>query len=132
MLIINHNYWVPRSEGGTTFPTDYSAALNPNLIPTWARGTDPAIYGWPRRIDDRGGAHVPFISDKCGSGQGGGLNSPTQASTNVDNISPNTAHFFGGRLSGVNAAFCDGHVDNRRPSQIKAVYVNSAPSYWFY
>jgi len=129
-LILNHNYWVPRSQDTTTFPTDYSV-LNEAVRPGWVKGTDSANYGWPKSTSDRSVSLVPFVSDKCASGQGNGLNSPQAASTDVANISPNTAHFSGGRISGVNAAFADGHVEGRTPTKIRAVYSNGA-TYWFY
>ncbi len=138
-LEINHNYWVPRATsyspwpatGPTLFPPDY--VLPAGLLPAYLRGTDPLLYGWPKKINDRASAHVPFISDKCGSGRGLGFpNNWPNISTNVQDICNNTAHFFGGRLQGVNAAFVDGHVEARTPAKMKAVYANNILSYWFY
>ena len=131
-LILNHNYWVPRYQNQTVFPTDYSA-LPPVIVPSWVKGSDPSIYGWPRRLEDRAAAYVPFVSDKCGSGNAGGLAVPSSGTVSylVSDISPNTAHFTGGRLLGVNAAYVDGHVANRRPAQMRAVY-SSGSAYWFY
>jgi prepilin-type N-terminal cleavage/methylation domain-containing protein/prepilin-type processing-associated H-X9-DG protein len=130
-LILNHNYWVPRTQG-TPFPTDYSK-LNPTLWPAYIRNGQPesAMYGWPTKITDRSAPLVPFISDKCGSGQGNGLNSPGVGSPDVANISPNTAHFTSGKLNGVNAAFADGHVESRPASKVRAVYATGA-TFWFY
>ena len=128
-LILNHNWWVPRQDG-TMFPVDYST-VSAMLAPQWARGSEPAMFGWPKTTSDRAVANVPFVSDKCASGQGNGLNSPKPASSEVSNISPNTSHFFAGKLNGVNAAYTDGHVEGRKPSVMRAVYANSG-SYWFY
>jgi prepilin-type processing-associated H-X9-DG protein len=130
-IILNYNWWVPRAQGTTLFPTDYSSRPLP-IQPVWIRGTDPALYGWPARLDDRASARVPFLSDKCASGASGGLNSPA-AGTSVANISPNTAHFFNGVLDGVNAAFVDGHVETRKPAEIRCVSASgSSGPYWFY
>jgi prepilin-type N-terminal cleavage/methylation domain-containing protein/prepilin-type processing-associated H-X9-DG protein len=134
-IILNHNYWVQRNGGSAAspaiFPKDYSAA-NPSLVPGWAKNATATIYGWPNKTTSRAASLVPFISDKCASGQGNGLNSPQAASTNVDNISPNTAHFSSGGLNGVNAAYADGHVEYHNKNKLTPAYVNSAPSYWFY
>jgi prepilin-type processing-associated H-X9-DG protein len=79
---------------------------------------------------------VPFVSDECGSGSGNGLSSPPQGiGPGSTNISPNTAHFFGGRLNGVNAAYVDGRVEMRGPAAIACGYTPAlAPgnTYWFY
>jgi prepilin-type processing-associated H-X9-DG protein len=136
-LIIDDNYWVPRASnaGGTgIFPVDFSGK-NQAIWPVWLKQAVPtsAIYGWPQRLHDIAAAHVPFVSDSAGSGQGGGLISPNPGSPSVSNISPNTAHFVNGRLIGVNLAFVDGHVESHSPLQMKPVYqsVGGGP-YWFY
>jgi len=131
---LNDNYWAPRSQGGTSFPVDYSHL--PQVIwPTWLKNqpTLPTsvIYGWPQRLHDRTAPYVPFVSDLAGSGQGGGLNSPYPGSPSVTNISPNTAHFINGTLIGVNMAFADGRVASHTPDQMRCVY-HSATDYWFY
>ena len=75
---------------------------------------------------------MPFVSDKCGSGNVGGLNSPSAGSPNVSNIAPNTAHFVNGQLIGINLAFADGHVESHNPSQMRCVYSPDGATYWFY
>ncbi|HYG21335.1 MAG TPA: prepilin-type N-terminal cleavage/methylation domain-containing protein [Verrucomicrobiae bacterium] len=129
-LILNYNYWVPRRQDND-FPTDFSA-LPPAVVPPWAKGSNPAIYGWPKTVSDKSASLVPFVSDKAGSGTGNGLNSPNGATFEISSISPNTAHFFGGKLSGVNAAFADGHVESRNATQVRAVYTTGGTTYWFY
>jgi len=130
-IIMNHNWWVPRAQAQQLYPQDYSGKP-PNLQPAFGRGSDPFLYGWPTRVDDRASAFVPFISDKCGSGQGSGFPiSWTPVGTTVDCICNNTAHFFNGVLFGVNAAFVDGHVEARRPEKMRCVYSNGS-TYWFY
>jgi prepilin-type processing-associated H-X9-DG protein len=130
-LILNHNYWVPRAQG-TTFPIDYSK-MNSILWPPFIKTGQPesALYGWPRKTTDKAASLVPFISDKCGSGQGNGLLSPSPGSTDVANISPNHAHFVSGKLNGVNAAYADGHVEAHQPAKIRAAYLQGG-NYWFY
>jgi prepilin-type processing-associated H-X9-DG protein len=131
VCIIHHNYWVPRSETGPLFPTDYRAG---GIPPSFVIGTPPYIYGWPKRLDDSAAAHVPFVSDECASGSGNGLSPPPQGTGyNPANISPNTAHFFGARLNGVNAAYVDGHVEMHGPAAIKCGYETaSGVTHWFY
>lgn len=131
-LVINHNYWVPRQQGSQDIPFDYSKS-SPLFAPTWVRGSDPAIYSWPRKLHDSAAAHVPLVSDKCGSGSGFGFPNgwPKVGTVVPDDICPNTAHFVNGKLIGVNAAFADGRVEDRSPSQIRAVYSNGS-AYWFY
>lgn len=128
-LVINHDYWVPRRQD-REFPIDFSKAPNPVLVPAYTRGSEPATFGWPRKTSDKAAALVAFISCKCGSGLANGLVS-TRVSSNIEDISPNTAHFFSGKLNGVNAAYADGHVEVRTPAKIRAVYYDGF-NYWFY
>jgi prepilin-type N-terminal cleavage/methylation domain-containing protein/prepilin-type processing-associated H-X9-DG protein len=132
--ILNHNYWVPRAQGNVSYPTDWSTK-NPSLWPPYIKAGQPtsAQYGWPLKTSDRAAAQVPFISDKCGSGQAGGLHSPSAASSDINNVSPDTAHFYGGKLTGVNAAYADGHVEGHNITQVRCVYATSGgTTYWFY
>ena len=132
--ILNHNYWVPRKQGTVSYPVDYSKK-NPVTWPLYIKNGQPtcAVYGWPEKTSDKSAALVPFISDKCGSGQAGGLKSPLPGSSEVDNIDPNSAHFYAGKLTGVNCAYADGHVEGHNPSQIRCVYVTTGGNtYWFY
>jgi type II secretory pathway pseudopilin PulG len=131
------NYWVPRwngsgpiPPGANLFPTDYSGKPFP---PPWIKTSNPTslTYGWPRRLHDIAVPYVPFVSDSAGSGQGGGLNSPNPASTNVFTIAPTTAHFLNGTLIGVNLAFADGRVITHTPDQMRAAYYDGF-NYWFY
>jgi len=132
--VLNDNYWVPRSQGGTSFPVDYSNKPQ-TTWPTWLKNqpTLPtsAIYGWPQKLHDIAVSHVPFVSDLAGSGQDNGLHSPYPGSPSVTNISPNTAHFINGTLIGVDATFADGHVASHAPDQMRCGY-KSTTDYWFY
>jgi prepilin-type N-terminal cleavage/methylation domain-containing protein/prepilin-type processing-associated H-X9-DG protein len=130
--VINQNYWVPRKQA-TPYPVDWSQK-NPSLWPSYIKQGQPtcAFYGWPVKTTDRCVSLVPFISDKCGSGNVGGLNSPIPGTSAVGNIAPNTAHFYAGKLAGVNCAYADGHVDSHNPNQIKCVYSPDGATYWFY
>jgi prepilin-type N-terminal cleavage/methylation domain-containing protein/prepilin-type processing-associated H-X9-DG protein len=129
-------YWVPRYNGTfrppnpTLFPPDYSRIT---IKPYWITVSKPTSlpYGWPQRLHDIAVPYVPFVSDSAGSGQGGGLNSPNPASTNLLNMAPGTAHFINGTLIGVNLAFADGHVITHTPDQMRAAYSTGA-NFWFY
>ena len=132
-LNLTVNYWVTRAQGSTKFPTDYSNS--PFVaVPTWARGTEPATYGWPRKLHDNAAAHVPFVSDLAASGNGAGFALPPSGvvSSSTDDVSPNTAHFVNSTLIGVNAAFVDGRVEDRPRANMRAVYTTSGNTYWFY
>jgi prepilin-type processing-associated H-X9-DG protein len=133
---LRDNYWVPRNPNGAYppiyLPTDWSTRP-PTAIPGWVKGAASTTYGWPTKLHDIASAHVPFVSDVAACGLSAGLVSPNPVSTNISNISPNTAHFVNGTLIGVNAAFVDGHVEDRSPSQMKAVYESpSGTAFWFY
>jgi prepilin-type N-terminal cleavage/methylation domain-containing protein/prepilin-type processing-associated H-X9-DG protein len=134
-LTLNHDYWVQRNPNGANppalIPTDLSTR-NTALLPTWVKAAPSTTYGWPNKTTSKAAALVPFISDKCGSGQTGGLISPSAASPDVNNISPNTAHFSGGTLNGVNAAYADGHVEYHNKSKMLPAYSNGGAAYWFY
>jgi prepilin-type N-terminal cleavage/methylation domain-containing protein/prepilin-type processing-associated H-X9-DG protein len=127
-LVSNHNYWVPRFQGGASFPTDYTKGL----VATWLKEAPSTQFGWPRATTDKSAALVPFISCKCGSGSGNGLQS-SAVGPGIENISPNHGHFSAGKFKGVNAAYADGHVENHNPSRTKCAYANpSGATFWFY
>jgi prepilin-type N-terminal cleavage/methylation domain-containing protein/prepilin-type processing-associated H-X9-DG protein len=127
-VIMNHNWWVPRKAGNSMFPKDYGPRP-PNAF----LGTDPVLYGWPKNISDKAAAKVPFMSDKSCSGSTSGTGN-TPATPDVENVNLRTSHVFGGKLSGVNLAFADGHVEAHTKAGMKAVYSpkNAGNSFWFY
>jgi prepilin-type N-terminal cleavage/methylation domain-containing protein/prepilin-type processing-associated H-X9-DG protein len=128
-VIMNHNYWVPRKGPGTTvYPKDYGT-----MIPTIFRGTDPAVYGWPKAVSDKAAAIVPFMSDKSVSGVAQGLGD-TEPKPDVEYVNLRSSHVFSGKLVGVNCAFADGHVESHTKAQMKAVYSpkNQGNNFWFY
>lgn len=132
--IINHNWWVPRTQGTTSFPKDFSA--NQVVQPVWMKGTEAGLYGWPTSPNNsRSWAMVPFISCKAAStdSTGNGLTAASVKSTTVDDgsICPNTAHFSGKNLKGVNAAYADGHVETHNRTKMRCGY-DSGSIYWFY
>ena len=133
---INDDYWVQRWNGtgpippnAQLFPPDYQKVFPP----VWIVVSKPTSlnYGWPKRLHDIAVPYVPFVSDSAASGEGVGLGSPNPGSTNVMNISPNTAHFINGKLIGINLSFADGHVVGHTPDQMRAVY-NDGADFWFY
>jgi prepilin-type N-terminal cleavage/methylation domain-containing protein/prepilin-type processing-associated H-X9-DG protein len=133
-LTLKHNYWVQRNPNGANppvlIPLDWSTK-NPALVLPWLKAAPSTTYGWPNRTTSKSAALVPFISDACGSGQTGGLNSPLPGSPDVNNISPNTAHFSSGTLNGVNAAYADGHVEYHNKTKMVPAY-STTEGYWFY
>jgi len=132
-LTLNHDWWVPRwpDEGTVELPTDYSTKPS-SAVPACLRGSPSTAYGWPDKLTSKAVATVPFISDKCASGNGGGLTSPVVGS-DISDIDLHTAHVYGGALNGVNAGYADGHVEYHNKSQIVPGHINSkAPNYWFY
>ena len=133
-LTLNHNYWVQRNPNGASppsyIPIDWSTK-NPVTVAAWLLNAPSTSYGWPNQTTSRSAALVPFISDKCASGNAGGLHSPVVGYV-VDDIDPKTAHFSGGVLNGVNAAYADGHVEYHNKSKIVPAYSNGGAAYWFY
>ena len=132
-LTLNHNWWVPRNgdnppTAGGVYPKDWSVI---NIKPGWVLNAPSTTYGWPVKTTSRSASLVPFISDKCYSGQGQGLKGPVPMSPDPATISPDSAHFSGGVLNGVNAAYADGHVEYHNKSKIVPAYANG-DAYWFY
>jgi prepilin-type N-terminal cleavage/methylation domain-containing protein/prepilin-type processing-associated H-X9-DG protein len=132
-ISMNHNYWVQRygtiPETPTSiFPKDWSVI---KIQPSWVQPAPSSIYGWPNKSTSQSVALVPFISDKCYSGQGLGLSNSVPMSSDVNTISPASAHFSGGGLNGVNAAYADGHVEYHTKNKIVPAYANG-DAYWFY
>jgi prepilin-type N-terminal cleavage/methylation domain-containing protein/prepilin-type processing-associated H-X9-DG protein len=131
VYVMNHNLWVSRQVNAGV-----SVEMTPD--PQYdVANTDPKTYGWPKKSTDVASKHVPFISDSCLSGYG------TPATTNVNDINITTmnnfptahkysGHVYNGQLDSVNVAFADGHVDIHNKNQIRCVYLNGAPSGWFY
>jgi prepilin-type processing-associated H-X9-DG protein len=120
--------------GSGVFPFDYSVNT---VQPPWMQGTEPGLYGWPTKAaNSKSYTLVPFISCKAASGNqpSNGLNpAPSgKVSWNPDDISPNTAHFVGNKLAGVNAAYADGRVESHNKNRIKCGNATGASIYWFY
>jgi prepilin-type N-terminal cleavage/methylation domain-containing protein len=111
---LHQNYWVVR--GSPPYPADVQT------LP------QAEAYGgfWPLHRTDQRIATVPFISDECFS--------PVSdvRSTNLDAISPATAHFTGGKVVSVNCGYGDGHAVTHSRTQIKPVYTGANLSTWFY
>jgi prepilin-type N-terminal cleavage/methylation domain-containing protein len=117
---IRQAYWVPRLPDPRPMPAVYNS-VNP-------ANTDGS---WPTKTSDRIGAKYPFISDVSTSQS---QTSPT-AYMDVNNIAPNSSHFYNGVFSSDNLAFADGHVELHNKSQVQwQLYVggSSPPFMWFY
>jgi prepilin-type processing-associated H-X9-DG protein len=102
--LINHDWWVPRQNGGT-------------LLPTTTSGTARLPDGWPSKSTDKNAAVNPIISDLTGH---------VGISTTASSILPTEgAHFFNGTLSSINTCYADGHVVTIPKSQIQWEYYDS-------
>jgi prepilin-type N-terminal cleavage/methylation domain-containing protein/prepilin-type processing-associated H-X9-DG protein len=137
LVVMNHNLWVSRTVTaagvmGVTIPDPTPGAT---IV-----GSDPGIYGWPKKTTDAGAAHVPFISDACFSGYGtvGDLNTDhinINFANNLMDAKKSSGHVCNGSLGSlsVNCAFADGHVEAHKKRAIKGVYLNSGQGAgWFY
>ena len=135
-VTLNHNWWVQRNgvnppTPSGLYPKDWSTTQK-ILQPGWVQASPSATYGWPNRITSKAASLVPFVSDKCYSGTGTGLDPNSgPMSPDPNTISSKSAHFSGGALSGVNAAYADGHVESHSKSKIVPAYANG-DAYWFY
>jgi prepilin-type processing-associated H-X9-DG protein len=98
--------------------------------------TSDTGYDWPVKTSDKAVPKVPFISDAAFSGGGGTApaGGTTPATTNVEDIRRDSAHFFSGTLSSVNLGFADGHVETRNRSRVKAMQPSGGTGgpIWFY
>ncbi|MGH7994104.1 MAG: type II secretion system protein [Limisphaerales bacterium] len=138
--IINHNWWVQRSQAIPAFsanlypPDRYS---NPAFLSQfiWMKGTPWGDDGAPSMPSKKAWNNVPFISDKAGSSTAGkGFDPPLSgiASRNAKDCSPNTAHFYNRVLKGVNAAYADGHVETHNRLQMLCGYDQGETIFWYY
>ena len=134
--VMNHSLWVKGSAGQY-----YSPILDPTPEPAGptVAGTDPAIYGWLRKVSDPASTKVPYLSDGCFSGYG----SPATKNINDINIvyannaplppaRKSSGHSVGNQLVSVNSVFIDGHVMTRKKSELTCVYRGDSMSGWFY
>jgi prepilin-type N-terminal cleavage/methylation domain-containing protein len=90
--LINHNWWVPRENGGTMTP-----------VPDNGAGEARLPNGWPTKTTDACATVNPIVSDLCDSSIGGVVE------MNVNSVT-NGAHFFNRRLMSVNTTYADGHT----------------------
>jgi prepilin-type N-terminal cleavage/methylation domain-containing protein len=126
-VALNHAYWAPRQSSATSqYPV-----MDTNHC-TWQGSVSPALNNSRPNTNSDGTVNVqPLITDKCGNGP---LFSPTSvASTNVNNISPNTGHFYRGTYSSCNLGFGDGRVETHTPYGTQWQYVTGGgQAFWFY
>jgi prepilin-type N-terminal cleavage/methylation domain-containing protein/prepilin-type processing-associated H-X9-DG protein len=131
-VILNHNLWVQRT---ASVPNVMAVTLPDPSIPPTTAGTDPAIYGWPRKTSDRASAHVPFLSDTCFTSYGtpGGGNPDNIniiGANNLASAKKTSGHVYNkvlGSIS-VNLVFVDGHVEAHKKRLLKWVYTGD-PQY---
>jgi len=108
--LINQDWWVPRpivdSTGATT-------GMYPVLGGSGQQFPTNSV-GWPVKTSDKIAARAPIISDYCTAYPG--------TSTNISDISPTTAHFYGNTFSSVNVGYVDGHVELHNRAKIQWQY----------
>ena len=144
--IIENNVWVPRN---SILPQPaYTTPGGQATEPAWMKGTPVGLNGYPNAPGIKSWNMVPFLTCKAcsstdtsaGTGAGGGgylgnvvVATSGQQSWNTRDICPNTAHFWKGSLSGVNAAYADGHVETHNKNTMKCGYqTGTTGPYWFY
>jgi prepilin-type processing-associated H-X9-DG protein len=131
LYVLNHNLWTYRQSADAT-------VMIPNPAPSsTVANTDPAMYGWPKKISDKCNVYVPFVSDSCFSGYGTTVGTSTDDIniTGANNFLPakkTSGHVYGSQLNSVNLAFADGHVASHKKSQIMCVYEVGGAADWFY
>jgi len=141
--ILHQNWWVQRASKGNLYPPDpFTQGYTSSFFISfpWAKGTPMGAYGFPRKSSMTGSwNNVPFTSCEAGASNGGqGLDPPSNgksaSTTDPYTCAPNTAHFFGRTLKGVNAAYADGHVERHAPRQMVCGYDQGVPGLpcWFY
>lgn len=101
--ILYHSWWVPRP----TAPGSRFSFPVPRYAGTRSQVTD----GWPERMEDKVAAFQPIITDYCFA---------IGYRTNLD--AALAGHTSGGRVSSVNLAFADGHVEAHSNGQIEWQY----------
>jgi len=110
--IISHDWWVPRTLDGDQrrlFPS-------PGLSGTLTRTKE----GWPRSMTDKIAPFQPVITDLVAA--------VGQRSTNL--AKANGGHTYQGRVSSVNRAYADGHVES--VTQVKIQWQHSGNWTTFY
>jgi prepilin-type N-terminal cleavage/methylation domain-containing protein/prepilin-type processing-associated H-X9-DG protein len=102
--VLYHAWWVPRMTGADArfqFPTA-------TLSGTTTQNTN----GWPTRLEDRTAAHQPIVSDYCYA---------PKVQTNT--AAMRAGHSVNEKVSSVNLAFADGHVESHQRSVIRWQYI---------
>lgn len=137
LYVMNHNLWVYRQ---STNPNLAGEVPNPSVSANsyTIANTDPATYGWPKKVTDIPSRYVPFISDTCLNGYPMVGNGMTVAGININTMNnfptakKYSGHVYGGQLNSVNLGFADGHVGYHNKAQIQCVYLNPGNAGWFY
>jgi prepilin-type N-terminal cleavage/methylation domain-containing protein len=105
-----HDWWVPRSNGGTSlFP-----APNGSNTPLNARP-------WPSKTSDSSVALQPIISD---------IAEAPASSTSPASINSGEAHFFNSTLTSINVGYADGRVETHGKIVVAWQYTSEASYYY--
>lgn len=134
-VVMNHAIWARRIP-----PSGFVGSGVPatNACPV---GTDPYVYGFPRKTTDAASGHVPYISDPCFAGQGStqGTIAADINTTGANNAPPlpkgkYSGHCYGTSFKNMNVCYPDGHVELHNSAQVVCVQVsaNGQPLDWFY
>jgi prepilin-type N-terminal cleavage/methylation domain-containing protein len=132
--ILDHDWWVTRKNGTSTYPTANSApdGVRSAALEYSAMGPS-AASPWPTKITDFTAPLLPFITDKCMNGNqsdaGSGADQPASGSPPIDS---NSSHFFGSKFMSINLGFADGHVVQHHASDIRFQYAGDTGSICYF
>jgi len=112
--LINHDWWVPRSNNGQS--SGLYPVPNGNNVP-------PSMdsRGWPVKSSDLTASTQPMISDYCPVA--------TASSYPISTIQSG-CHFYGGSLSSINVGFADGHVELHNQNNIQFRYAGAFATFY--
>jgi prepilin-type N-terminal cleavage/methylation domain-containing protein len=87
--LVNHNWWVPRLNGGS-------------FVPDTVAGKARLADGWPTKMTDRNVAIQPILSD---------LSAVSGRTTNLNDFKSGAGgHFFNNTINSINSTYVDGHT----------------------
>jgi len=126
--ILNHDWWVSRKNGTSSFyPTANAFGSQRSAASQYASIGPSVLSPWPQKLTDATAGLLPFITDKCMNGNGSDSGGGDQAAAApappaLPPIDKNSSHFFNGQFSGLNLGFADGHVESHNYAQIRFQY----------
>jgi prepilin-type processing-associated H-X9-DG protein len=115
---IKHCWYVPRQY--LNFAGQVIATF-PSEADSQAIGRDDGTQGWPLKTTDRSATLHPIITD---------LAYQLVGPPNVNKLT--LGHTLNGKVSSINKAFADGHVETVVPSRMKLQFISSVGNSFFY